>query len=111
MRDKRFLFVLLMLVASGLIAAGCGGDDNGDGDGSSDGSSLTDLTAPENLPDSVDEAVELCKDAVEASGVDGDTKDQALQQCEEGGEQAEQALEDQNINPDDLPNPEDIPQP
>lgn len=111
MRDKRFLFVLLTLVASGLIAAGCGGDDNGDSDSGGDSGSLTDLTTPENIPDSIDEAVELCKDAVEASGVDGDTKDQALEQCEEGGEQAEQTLEDQNINPDDLPDLEDIPQP
>jgi hypothetical protein len=107
MRDKRFLFVLLTLVAGGLIAAGCGGDDNGGGDSGS----LTDLTAPENVPTSVDQAVELCKNAVEASGVEGDAKDQALQRCEQGGEQAKQTLEDQNINPDDLPSPEDLTQP
>lgn len=102
MRENRILFALLALLATGLIAAGCG-DDDGDGNGGngSDGGSIQDLTTPEgveealeNVPETVDEAVDLCKDAVDASGLSGDAKDDAIKQCEQGGQQAQDAIEE-----------------
>ena len=69
---KRLLLVLTALLACGLIAAGCGGDDDDDG---GDDSPATTESAPTDTSgdigdedvDSVDEAVQACKDSVEAN--------------------------------------------
>jgi hypothetical protein len=71
---KRLSLLLLVGLASGLIAAGCGGDD--DDDGGDSASVPTDITLPTVTDaESVEEAQEQATEAVE------DAKSQAYEAC------------------------------
>lgn len=116
MRDKRLLFGILALLACGLIAAGCGGDDDSDGSSEDAQQALEDLQsadpsnpeeaqqAIEDVLDNVDsqqDLVDLCKQAVESSGAPDETKQSALDQCEN-------APNPDDINPEDVAPPPDV---
>lgn len=108
MRNRNLLFTALALTAAGLIAVGCGGDDETTTTSDEPASALEgaettapeDLTIPENAeealenaPENIDDAVQQCIDNAENSGLSGEQVDNLKQLCESGGDAANQALE------------------
>jgi hypothetical protein len=86
MRMKRLAVLFATLLATGLIATGCGDDDDG-GDGGGDGAQPAITVNTEDLPttseeveDAQDQAYEACKDSIE--DVPDEQKDAAEQACE-----------------------------
>jgi hypothetical protein len=102
-RMRRLAPLLALLVIALFAFAGCGGDDNDDGDsgsstpaatattddsGSEDTTSTEDdtggATVPEDTPDSVDEAIQRCNDAIDANTMLSDkSKDRLKDLCSE----------------------------
>jgi hypothetical protein len=87
MNLKRLASLFAVVLATGLIAGGCGGDDD-DGD-SGDGTTApatsipTDISVPtteEELDEARDQAYEACKDSLE--NVPDEQRDAAEQACE-----------------------------
>jgi hypothetical protein len=105
---KRLLLLLSALLACGLIAAGCGGDDDDDGGDdspattesapSTDTGATDDVTPPEDI-DSVDEAVEACKDAVQANGasLSEDLRNDLEDICEQAAEGDEEEIQEASL--------------
>jgi len=104
---KRLLVLLSALLACGLIAAGCGGDDDDDGGDDSpattesaptDTGATDDVTPPEDI-DSVDEAVEACKDAVQANGgsLSEDLRNDLEDICEQAAEGDEEEIREASL--------------
>lgn len=81
MRTQRWMLALIGLLAVGLLAAGCGGDD--DETTSSESSTPTEMTneTTEATADgaSAEDVYNACVDAVEGAGVE----DQVMPQCEQ----------------------------
>jgi len=100
---KRFLLLLVALLACGLIAAGCGDDDDGD-DG--DDSPVATETAPAEPTDTdeadddtppvddatIEQAVEACQESVRSSG--GQLSDDLVSDLEDLCEEAAGGDED-----------------
>jgi hypothetical protein len=87
MSRRRLATLFAVVLASGLIAGGCGGDDD-DGD-SGDGTTVpavsvpTDVsvpTTPEELDEARDQAFEACQDSLDQ--VPEEQRDAAEQACE-----------------------------
>jgi hypothetical protein len=105
MLSKNLRFVLIAVVAAGLIAVGCGGDD--ETTPTVDGGAVTDVTVPtdaeqalEDAPENVDEAVQDCLDNVENSDLPDDQKQNLKDLCEAGGNAAQDAIDNaQSLNP------------
>lgn len=110
MRNRTFLIAAIAVLACGLIAAGCGGDDETTStDAASaleDASTSAETTVPgdvsipedaqealDNAPANVDEAVQQCLDSAENSGLSSEQVDNLKQLCESGRDAANQALE------------------
>ncbi|HYH59900.1 MAG TPA: hypothetical protein VD790_11885 [Thermoleophilaceae bacterium] len=108
---KRLLLLLAALLACGLIAAGCGDDD--DDDGGDDSPATTETAPPADTtesddtesedsgddsgdtvtpPANVDQAVEACKESVQASG--GQLSDDVVADLEDLCEEAAEGDED-----------------
>jgi len=93
MRKKSIPLLILVVLACGLIAAGCGGD----GDSGSIGD-ITDIAVPQDAQDALDQArqaigdapaaLEKCIDAVESSNLPSDQADSLRQLCESGADAA-----------------------
>ncbi|HKJ36872.1 MAG TPA: hypothetical protein VKA36_09925 [Solirubrobacterales bacterium] len=106
MRNKNLLFALIAVVACGLIAAGCGGDDETTTVEDAQ-EQLEDVQVPtdadealenaqeqlEDAPENIDEAVQQCLDNVESSGLPDDQKDGLRDLCEAGGNAAQDAID------------------
>lgn len=104
MPTGKLLIALTALLSCGLIAAGCGGDDDGDG-GNGDGGTVeatttdeagetgtTDIDVPtteEEAREAVDELIEQCREQAEQIP-EGNLRDQALEACEQGEAEAEE---------------------
>jgi uncharacterized protein YgiB involved in biofilm formation len=110
MRRSSVLIALLAVLALGLVAAGCGGDDDETTVPENAQEALDDASqsaqdaideandsaqeALEDAPENIDEAVQQCLDAVDASGIPDDQAQGLKDLCESGGDAAGQALED-----------------
>ena len=111
---KRLLLVLAALLACGLIAAGCGDDDDDSGDDSpaTTESAPADTTedstdtgddsggvAPSDDVDSVDEAVEACKEGVDSSSqqLSEDLRNDLKDICEQAAEGDEDELREASL--------------
>lgn len=77
MPNKPVLLILVLVLACGLVAAGCGSDDSSD----SGVTSLEDVTVPENAQDAIDEAQQQLEDAEGQIGDLPGSVDEAVQQC------------------------------
>jgi peptidoglycan hydrolase CwlO-like protein len=77
MRAKPVLLILVLVLAFGLVAAGCGSDDSSD----SGITSLEDVTVPEDAQDAIDEAEQQLEDAQDQIGDLPGSVDEAVQQC------------------------------
>jgi hypothetical protein len=115
MRLRPIFLILIMILAFGFVAAGCGGDDST----SADVTSLDGVTAPEDIsvpqdaqdaideaqqqledaqgqlgdvPENLDEAVQQCIDQAESSGLPSDQAQSLKDLCESAGEAAGGAL-------------------
>lgn len=120
--NRNLLFALLALVACGLIAAGCGGDDETtptdvssaleDASTALDEADVPeDLSVPEDAqqaledaPENIDEAIQQCLDSAESSGLSGEQVDQLKEICESGGDIANDALDNAEELQDSLGN-------
>lgn len=99
---KRLLLLLVALLASGLIAAACGGDD--DDDSGSDPPAVTE-TAPSDDTgsaedvDSVEEAVEACKEGVDQSAgqLSEDLRNDLKELCEDAADGDEEEVRDASL--------------
>jgi hypothetical protein len=108
---KRLLLLLAALLACGLIAAGCGDDDDGDGDDSpattetapADTTETTDTTESEDESledsDSVEQAIEDCKDSVDATGdqLSEETKSDLVDLCEQAASGDEEEVREAGL--------------
>lgn len=102
MRNRNVLFAVIAVLAFGLIAAGCGGDDETTTDGGAAEATTGDgVTVPtdaqealDEAPENIDEAVQRCLDSADDSGLSDEQIDSLKQLCESGGDAANQALED-----------------
>jgi hypothetical protein len=65
---RQLLLGLAALLACGVIAAGCGDDDDDNGDDSPAAPESAPTTTTGEEVDSVEEAVESCKEGVQATG-------------------------------------------
>jgi hypothetical protein len=86
---KRLSLVPLVVLASGLIAAGCGGDDDDGGDGGDGVNVPTDISVPTIDEESVEEAQQQATEAVE------DAQSQAYERCLDSLDQVPEAQRDQ----------------
>ena len=94
MRSRSIPLLLSLIVACGLLAAGCGGD----GDSNSIGD-ITDIVVPDNAQDALDQArqaiedapaaLERCIDEIESSDLPSDQADALRQLCESGADAAD----------------------
>jgi hypothetical protein len=109
---KRLLLILGALLACGLIAAGCGGDDDDGGDDSpaattetpleiepTDDEGADDVTPPEDV-DSIEEAVEACKEGVQSSSaqLSEDLRNDLEDICEQAAEGDEEELREASLD-------------
>jgi hypothetical protein len=106
---KRLLVLLSALLACGLIAAGCGGDDDDDGGDDSpvttletettDDGASDDVTPPEDV-DSVDEAIEACKEGVQANSgqLSEDLRNDLEDICEQAAEGDEEEIREASLD-------------
>ena len=106
----RLQLILAVVLACGLLATGCGGDDDDGGD-QADAPAVTettplettpdDTTAPADEPDAEDVpevsegAVEACKESLESAA--GISEDQVEELCEAGGSGDEEAVRETSI--------------
>ncbi|MGI8728018.1 MAG: hypothetical protein ACR2K6_10135 [Solirubrobacterales bacterium] len=94
---------LTAILAAGLIAAGCGGDEGGDTP-TVDPSEITNPQraeealegadqALEDAPEQIDQAIEQCQQGIEDSDVGGEQRDQLLELCQLGANGAQDSLD------------------
>ena len=110
MRNRNLTLALAAAMACALIAAGCGGDEtttSADPAGQiedvqvpQDAQDAIDQAqdaidqAPEDLPDSIDEAVQQCIDNVDSSNLPDDQKQSLKDLCQSSGDAAKGGVED-----------------
>ena len=107
---KRLLLLFAALLACGLIAAGCGDDDDDNGDDSPATTETAPADSTETTPsddtsedlddlDSVDEAVEACKDSVEATSgqLSEDLQNDLKDICEQAADGDEEEIRDATL--------------
>jgi hypothetical protein len=92
MRSRSTALLLSLVLACGLVVAGCG-----DGDSGSIGD-ITDIAVPQNAQDALDQArqaiedaptaLEKCIDEIESSNLPSDQADSLRQLCESGADAA-----------------------
>lgn len=117
MRNRKIFIALAAVLALGLIAAGCGGDDESSPadeaqqqlEGAETPTSAEEAQqqaeeALENAPQDIDEAIQQCLDNVESSGLPDEQKENMRQLCESGGAAANEALENAESLQDSLGN-------
>jgi division protein CdvB (Snf7/Vps24/ESCRT-III family) len=117
MPTKKLWTAVLVLLAGGLIAAGCGGDneatvsvptsaqeaiDKANEALSTASEQATDALQDASIPENIDEQVQQCIDGVEQSNLDEQTKQTLKDACESGGDAANQALKQLNELQDQL---------
>lgn len=85
--------LLAALLASALLAAGCGGDDNDGGGDPAPTPKAQKTSTPANGGTTVDDAVKSCKDAVGAvPQLSDDTKKELEDTCEKASDGDEKSL-------------------
>ena len=94
---RKLYLLLVMVMASGLIALGCGDDDDDGGGGDEpaqeESGGATEVPGGGDVPQNVDEAIEQCKQAVNAAPqLQDDTKAELEEICEKAGEGDEDAV-------------------
>ena len=103
---KRLLLLLSALLECGLIAAGCGDDDDDGGDDSPAATTETPLeiepddgTPPEDV-DSIEEAVEACKEGVRSSSaqLSEDLRNDLEDICEQAAEGDEEEIREASLD-------------
>jgi hypothetical protein len=94
--NRKLIVGAVLLLSCGLIATGCGGDDDSsDTDAAGTGATTQAPTSAEEVDEAVDESLESAREDIEqcreeAEALDeGPTRDTAIELCE----QAEEALE------------------
>jgi hypothetical protein len=98
--SRRLHLLLVALLAGGLIAAGCGDDDDDGGGGSDEPAQTQEDTGggtgaggTGDVPENVDQAIEQCKQAVNAAPqLSAEVKDDLESICEDAGEGDEDAV-------------------
>ena len=102
---KRLLLVLAALLACGVIAAGCGDDDDDNGDDSpaATESAPADTTSSDSTDgdvDSVEEAVDSCKEGVQATAgqLSEDVRSDLEELCDKAASGDEEEVREASID-------------
>src|SRR5687767_961023 len=111
---KRLLLLMAALLACGLLAAGCGDDDDDDGgsdepaatetvpaptDTSAESEDDSDVDVPPAGDEAIDQAIEACKDSVQATAqqLDADLRSELEDICEEAASGDEEDVREASL--------------